>query len=195
MTMNKSDPWAEPQQSWRRFMKPTTDKVRWYQFSLRRLLAFMLVAGLALGWIGRGMYQEQKRREAAAPFRGLGGAVLFRGAGPFGGKTDSIVHVNFDGERLSDAETKRLKQHLEEQPTLRSINFMYAGTTDTGLQHLKGLTWLQKLDLSGTQVTDAGLEHLEGLTSLTHVKLHGTRVTDEGVQKLQEVLPNCKISH
>ncbi len=55
----------------------------------------------------------------------------------------------------------------------------------TELQHL----WLQNM-----RVTDAGLEDLTGLTKLATLDLSGTQVTDAGVAKLQQALPNCKIT-
>ena len=50
------------------------------------------------------------------------------------------------------------------------------------------------LSLTGTDVTDAGLERLKGLSKLQRLKLQGTAVTEEGVKKLQESLPECKIT-
>jgi hypothetical protein len=67
--------------------------------------------------------------------------------------------------------------------------------TDAGLVHLKGMTDLEEwLGLVGTQVTDEGLKHLEGLTKLRSLNLRHTRVTEAGVKKLQEALPNTRIS-
>ena len=60
--------------------------------------------------------------------------------------------------------------------------------------HLAGSPQLQILDLDGTRVTDAGLEDLTGLTQLATLDLSDTRVTDAAVAKLQQALPNCKIT-
>ena len=111
--------------------------------------------------------------------------------------------------------------HLTGLANLRVLYLCDTPVTDAGLEHVKGLTKLKALWLGGTKVTDAGLEHLKGLTKLkalglgdtlemieinedsffchqtekTHLRtLGGTKVTDAGVKKLQQALPNCKIS-
>ena len=66
------------------------------------------------------------------------------------------------------------------------------GTQVADLRPLEGLTNLQGLDLDGTQVAD--LRPLEGLTNLRWLVLNGTQVADEQVVRLQEALPNLKIS-
>jgi hypothetical protein len=43
-------------------------------------------------------------------------------------------------------------------------------------------------------VNDYGLEHLKELTSLEVIQLGGTKVTNDGVKRLQEALPECKIT-
>jgi hypothetical protein len=71
-----------------------------------------------------------------------------------------------------------------------------SNVTDDGMKQLKRFTGLKKLTLRyAWNVSDDGLKHLEGLTSLEELLLHDTQVTDEGVKKLQEALPDCKISH
>ena len=66
--------------------------------------------------------------------------------------------------------------------------------TDTDLKHLKDFPQLQEVFLGRSQVTDAGLEYLEGLSRLQWLDLTNTRTTDAGVKKLQQALPNCKIT-
>ncbi len=65
---------------------------------------------------------------------------------------------------------------------------------DAKLEHLKGLTQLKVLILSGSRVTDAGLQYLTGLGQLQELYLQDTDLTDAGVTKLQQALPNCKIT-
>ncbi len=69
-----------------------------------------------------------------------------------------------------------------------------SSVTDASLKHLRVLTHLPVLNLVGTQVTDSDLEQLKGLTQLRALHLTGTKVTDAGVAKLQQALPNCKIT-
>ncbi len=89
--------------------------------------------------------------------------------------------------------------HLKGSTKLETLNLYCTKVTDAGLTNLKGLTQLQSLHLGddmgeGAQITDAGLEHLKGLTKLKTLSLPGTQVTDSGVKKLQQTLPNCKIT-
>ncbi len=53
---------------------------------------------------------------------------------------------------------------------------------------------LEKLMLQGRSITDASLEHLKGMHQLRVLDLVETEATDSGVAKLQQALPNCKIT-
>ncbi len=86
-------------------------------------------------------------------------------------------------------------EHLEGLTSLKFLRLSHTHISDAGLEHLEGLTSLQWLKIHSNQITDAGLVHLKGLTSLQRLGLLNTQVTDEGVKKLQQALPNCKISH
>ena len=57
------------------------------------------------------------------------------------------------------------------------------------------MTTLNNLELSHTRVTDAGLTLRSGLNNLRRLSLGDTKVTDEGVKRLQEALPNTRVSH
>ncbi len=67
-------------------------------------------------------------------------------------------------------------------------------TKVSDLGHLTALTHLRYLNLDNTQVTDAGLEPIEGFAKLERLDLCVTKVTAAGVAKLQQALPNCKIT-
>ena len=62
-------------------------------------------------------------------------------------------------------------------------------------EQLAQLPCLDYLMVGGDGVTDAGLQHLARLTQLRELHLFHANVTDEGVTKLQQALPNCKITH
>jgi len=74
------------------------------------------------------------------------------------------------------------------------ISFRDTPVGDSVLEHLSELTTLHGLDLRNTKVTDGGLERLKGQVGLRSLELPGTQVTDAGVAKLQQALPNCKIT-
>ena len=77
-------------------------------------------------------------------------------------------------------------------PALRLENTL---VSDLGLAHIKAWTGLYFVDLEGTQVSDGGLEQLKGLIALQELRLGRTQVTHTGVARLQQALPNCKISY
>ena len=77
---------------------------------------------------------------------------------------------------------------------LRVLSLNGTRITDDGLRQLRGLSNLRDLVLPFTAVTDGGLESLEDLTKLESLILSGTKVTTAGIAKLQQALPNCKIT-
>jgi len=62
------------------------------------------------------------------------------------------------------------------------------------LAAVKQFADLEFLTLAGTRITDVGLEQLVGMTNLKQLILFKTQITDEGVKKLQQALPNCRIT-
>jgi hypothetical protein len=188
-----AEPFSRP---WRRLLR----------FSLRGTLLFVIVLGVALGWIVR---EAHIQRDAVAAIRKACGSVKYSwehgntfprrpwapswlvnliGVDFFG----HVFDVNLSGSsRLADttlAEVGRLNQ-------LQRLWLNDASVTDAGLAHLKGLTNLSTLGLGGAQVTDAGLAHLKGLTKLSRLGLNGTQVTDAGMSELKRVLPSLTIYH
>src|SRR4051812_38117674 len=60
-----------------RFMDRREHRRRWFQFSLRSLLVFMLICALGSAWIGHRMAQKRKELIAAEAVVRLGGRVRF----------------------------------------------------------------------------------------------------------------------
>src|SRR4030042_1941762 len=56
--------------------RPKT-RLRWYQFHLRTLLVFVLVAGMLLGWLGICLNRARQQRAAVIRIRELGGEVAY----------------------------------------------------------------------------------------------------------------------
>ena len=54
---------------------PPVHKLRWYQFSLRSLMIFVLVGGVLLGWAGAFYRRVHAQRRAVSRVLGLGGHV------------------------------------------------------------------------------------------------------------------------
>ena len=188
---------------------PPKPKRRWYQFSLRTLLVFVLLVSVGLNWLGVKMHQARKQREAVEAILEAGGEVAYGyqfkedgasvpGATPPGPAwLRKLLGDDFfrDVIRVSlelDSGGAEL-EHLEGLSELRRVNLASTQVTDVGLEHIKGLTKLETLFLDDTKITDTGLEHLKGLTNLKSLGLSHTQVTDEGTKNLQEALPNCVI--
>ena len=186
-------------------------KRRWFQFSLRALLVFVVLVSIGMSCVGVILQRTRAQREAVKAVRKVGGSVeyagflqlvcpewalmLFRdvvwvdvsnaGFGDAGlehlGGLTCLKDLNLSGTQVTDAGLER----LEELPYLTALDLSGTQVTDAGLEHLKGLNNLWRLKLDNTQVTGAGLEHLEGLTYLEWLYLDNTQVTDAGLEHLE----------
>ncbi|MGC8641180.1 MAG: hypothetical protein ACP5XB_15040, partial [Isosphaeraceae bacterium] len=180
--------------------------------SLRRLMAFVLVLGVLLGWYVRSV---RIQRAAVAAIEATGGSVFYdsqnRNEGPnfyykpFGLKwlfsprvlapkwlvdrigfdyTGAAVYARL-GPKADDATMVQVGQ----LDRLESLGLSGTNVTDAGLVHLEGLTLLHDLRLDHTRITDAGLAHLKGLNELRTLDVANTHITDDGVLALQDALP------
>jgi len=184
MTMNDSDP-----------PKPKRLR-RWYQFSLRTLLVFMLVCGAGLGWFAMKMQRAKRQQEAVEAILKVGGKVFYdyqldetgaKATPPVWLRKSlgddfffDVIHVIFVGTHVTDAEL----ENLERLTSLEWLVVRGRNVTDAGFEHLKGLTSLEELTFYGDHVTDAGLENLKGLTSLESLDLEDTCITGEAFEHL-----------
>ena len=156
-------------------------KLRWFQFSLRALLVFVLLVSIGMSWLGVKMDQARKRREAVEAIERAGGGVTYDYQ---------------SGNRSAEPPVPKWARATFGDDFFFDVIAVWANEADFGddeAVYLKRLTNLSILDLSGTQVTDAGLEHLKGLTNLWQLYLSGTQVTTKGVESLRQALPNCTI--
>ena len=191
---------------------------RWYQFSLRTLMLFMVVCAVGFGWLGKKLDETRREQVVVAEIEKSGGWVRyhemkgppwisrhFRKVRSVGlsdtqvtdtglaqvGELTSLKGVSLGGTQVTDAGLVHLKGLIK----LEWLDLNGTQITDDGLVHLKTLSGLKALGLARTRVTDAGLLHLKELAKLGSLELGVTQVTDEGVQKLRQVLPDCKIYH
>ena len=189
---------------------PPKSKRRRFQFSLRTLLALLLVGTLVLGGRVRRAAKNRERvtaaRTAVAEIHKLGGYAVSddveRRSATWieqllddpGGWDDPVrvVHVSYV-HLFGAKETDTALKHLRGITNVEFLNLEHSNVTNSGLEHITGVTTLEGLVLENTQITDAGLEHLKGLTNLKQLVLKDTKVTDASVEKLQQALPNCNI--
>jgi hypothetical protein len=165
---------------------PDPDQLKHYrfQFDLRTLLFFFLVASAAMSWYGIRYRRDREETAVLAELERFRPAVKHIGDSLW---LDFSASTKKPGDR--DLET------VSKLSRLHSLDLSGAPITDAGLEHLKALSRLDFLVLLNTAVTDSGLTHLEKLTSLRYVYLNQTAVTAQGVQRLQRALPKANISH
>jgi len=176
-------------------------KRRWrkyLRFSMRGLIALVLLTGGGLGWLIRG---ARIQREAVAAIAKCGCSVtydwqmndgnIFVGGKPWAPRwlvdrlgVDYFGHVTnvwlmweiVDGPQRAIGPVTRLTG-------LQGIH-VFAPFGDGELARLRGLASLSAISIGGTQVSDIGLAHLKGLPNLSLVSLVNTRITDEGFAHL-----------
>ena len=105
-------------------------------------------------------------------------------------KLAQVRELDVSNNQFTDVQVK----HLIGLTQLDALDISETLITDKGLECLTALAQLQRLDLSDTDITDDGLEHLTKLSQLQLLDLSRTQVTAAGVAKLQQALPNCKIT-
>ena len=168
---------------------------RWFQFSIRSLLAVtFLVAALFAFWV-RPAVQQRRNLEA---LRGHYTYITYdvprdsRG-NPCprfvpGWLVDALgidFFANVTGLEVYNA-TDDVLRRLSALPRLNSL--MLHGTdftTADGMAYVGSLTQLQVLALPHMKTTDAGIAHLWSLKKLALLELSDTRVTDAGLMILQ----------
>jgi hypothetical protein len=113
---------------------------------------------------------------------------------------DSLLHLQrLDQLRAldlsnNDSFTDAYLDHLEGLTQLIQLDLSNTLITDNGLKQVAMMRQLQVLDIGDTSITDAGLEHIQRLDRLRSLNLERTQVSSEGVAKLQQVLPNCRVT-
>ena len=162
-------------------------KRRWYQFSLRTLLAFTALCAVVSGWIGKRLDETSCEQTVVGEIESLGGWVEYHGneRGPswMVRRFRRVWWVELSGTYVSNAGLEGLKQMTK----LKTLRLDDTQITDQGLKHLTALASLEELGLFGSQVTDAGLVQLKKLTNLKMLCLGRTQVTDAGVLHLRRL--------
>ncbi len=170
---------------------------RW-RYSLRALLAAMLLIGALLGWT---MHKVREQRIAITALEKLGCRVkcgirsrpgaswvvrpeaetlLQRLRRWLGEDSQEVLYIWGDESQLDDAALKLVGKFSQ----LDMLRIRETHVSDAGLAHLAGLVELEWLDATRTGLTDAGLRHLDGMSRLSFLSLGGTRVGDDGLVHL-----------
>lgn len=188
-------------------------KCRWYQFTLRGLLLFVLLSSLACSWLAVRMERARKQEMAVKTLESFGVAAAYetRANTPAPLKSllgrdvfEDMVAINLVSP--SDAELACLDElpglrrlcmrgqrvpvtdsalaHLRSLTKLEELSLPCTGITDEGLSNLRGLVRMRRLSLNSTCVGDAGVAHLSSLRRLEWLYLSSTRITDAGLRHL-----------
>jgi Leucine rich repeat len=177
-------------------------KRRWFQFSLRTLMIFMLACAIGSAWVARKIERKRKELAAVRAIIKMGGGVSYDyefasgklipgGDAPGPGWLRQLLGENFFAEVQSVFFLGRTNindtglQNVEALPQVQMLFLGSANVTDVGLAHLNGLNHLQYIELEQTNLTDAGLVNLKGLAELQTLHLDSTQVTDKGLANLK----------
>lgn len=179
---------------------------RWFQFSLRSLLAMVLAVSVACSWLSVEVQEGKTQREAVEAIRKVGGHVVddyeYDGEGyarkgakpPAPARLLDLLGTDFFADVVGvmyikdDGEEEAFLVHLKGLSKLKSLDLCDTKTTDSGLVGIENLKQLERLLLPNTEVSDALLTRLSRLKRLQELHLTGTRVTDAGLEHLQELV-------
>jgi hypothetical protein len=177
-----------------------------FQFSIRTLLALVVVVAIPCSWLATEMKKAKEQREAATAIEKLGRSVNWtKPSGPRWGEKilGDRFFQNVDGVYLhkyarllgsyfgkpNDVGSIRITdatlEHLRGLSETEELFLECTEVTDVGLERLKTLEELQTLVLTGAKITDAGLKNLEGLIQLQQLGLDETNITDIGLEHLK----------
>jgi hypothetical protein len=173
-------------------------KRRWYQFSLRTLLIFVLICAISSAWFGMKIERKRRERDAVQRIIAKSGVAQYDYEIAHQSEPDGPAWVRrlFGDNLFSDVRAVSLPggTHndddlalLDELTQVRELDLQDAHVTDTGLAHLSALSELERLNLHGTSVGDAGLKHLKGLGKLEYLDLSGTKTSDAAISILKDL--------
>ena len=161
-----------------------------FTFSLRALLALVLVASLVMAW---GVSSARKKARAIARLEELGAAISYDYEWTRSGRyVPNAHHSGVEwlrqvlGEHYADEPVEI--QLWKDGPGMKPAEF-----TDDDAALLAPFEKLEWLVLFDCNLTDAGLDELSRLKSLERLDVEGTRVTAQGVARFRKALPKCRI--
>jgi hypothetical protein len=171
------------------------------RFSVRRLLALVLVSGCVIWFVVQFFRSAERQRLAVAGIRQAQGSVRydrqFESNEPFANGELRVPkwlvkHIGVDFFAnvtqvfLADSTSDQDLSYVGQFTRLEVLGERSAPKlSGAGIIHLKGLTALRVLFLPNTKLTDADLVHLSHINSLRHLDLSRTHVADAGLMYLE----------
>ncbi len=178
-------------------------KRRWYQFSIKTLLAFVVLSCVAMGLLCVPVFRARRQAAAVAAMKKLRCSIVYdyqlRRAtsvprvppGPTWLRRwigddyfTNVVEMSVNDPKTGDADLN----HLQDLPRLEVLELDGTHAGNQGLKYLAALKRLRKLSLRRTAVTDEGLASIEFLIKLTSLDLSETLVTDSGLLSLKKLV-------
>lgn len=176
----------------------TTSTRRWFQFSLRTLLALTLVSSCFLAWVAAERARSADQRAAWQLIVNKGGMTNFAPKPTRPPWLSWLLgeDVNCEGDCVEFGSSRLTDEDVATLTIFRRVSRLslnHNPVTDRGIAHLRKLTELKYLSLDETKITDAGLDSLHDCRKLELVTLDRTRTTTAGVERLREALPNVVV--
>jgi hypothetical protein len=162
-------------------------ELRWYQFTLKRLLISVSIFALFCSWLAVKMNQAEKQKKAICDIKLSGGSVWYdHNIGIYGEhKKSSIDPPIFPPKWLHDClgedffsnvdyveiQDDAASEYLKSLPNLRRLKLQGNAITDKSLEQIKDIVTIRELYIIRTKITDTGVVHLSGLTNLSSLVL------------------------
>jgi hypothetical protein len=192
---------------------PALSKHRWYQFSIKTLLAGITIVAIGLGWIAR---ERQKSYELQQALTALQKSALSVHFDEKSSRRPTWLKILLGDDRPSTAtefvwiysdddlalvsKFPRVQElylhgelfsdvglkHLSSLHELRVVHLGDSRVSDESVRGLKGLAKLEVVELWQTNVTDKGLIHLAGLPHLSRLRLDHSQCTGTGLEALRK---------
>ena len=179
---------------------------RWFRFSLRSLLLFVVLVGIPLGWLGSKVNRARKQRAVVAELQKLGARFIYDPVNELGPKErqpsgptwlidllgreyfDDVFQVSIASPGVTD-ETIEL---IAELPAVEYVFLKSAdGITDDGFVHFANMHNLKGVGLCSDSISGAGFASLKGLKQFTQLSLSAW-VTDALVEHIS-TLPQLEV--
>jgi hypothetical protein len=154
---------------------------RFFQFSLRTLLVFVLLVSIGMSWLGVKLDRARRQREAVIAVGRWGGSVAYSDGGGF------YTDARFDAPGWRWSTPMWMRDLLGHDAFRYVISVRLNWNCESALPLLESFPRMQLLDLTDTDVTDADLRYVRDLTELRTLYLHGTKVGDDGVVHLRSL--------
>jgi hypothetical protein len=182
-------------------------KRRWFQYSLRSLLLFMVLASVLFAWLGWNVHRARLQRQEVAwlkeqayvgyDFQYPSG---FRCRSQAYGLDDlDVVAVSAVPQWLLDLAGADFFHNVVHVGVRRRYGYSKdnPNADDALLRRLHAFPNLRRLDLRHCGVTDQGLRYLPGLRHLEILNLSHTSVTDDGLPYIGKLksLKEVDLSH